>query len=150
MPPKNIYRSRKVVSCKYCFYEKNDECQLRVCPYVAERITAKVINYEKLILEFFKGNQPRLFSTRLRKHCRTYRHFSYLSTSHRKLFEQTRDEIGNDIIAGTFFLAGDTRSGDLCSLTQDQLQRFGELFAKPETFQPGEVEDALRIEFYSM
>ena len=93
MPPKNIYRSRKVVSCKYCFYEKNDECQLRVCPYVAERITAKVINYEKLILEFFKGNQPRLFSTRLRKHCRTYRHFSYLSTSHRKLFEQTRDEI---------------------------------------------------------
>ena len=42
MPPKNIYRSRKVVSCKYCFYEKNDECQLRVCPYVAERITAKV------------------------------------------------------------------------------------------------------------
>ena len=51
MPPKNIYRSRKVVSCKYCFYEKNDECQLRVCPYVAERITAKVINYEKLILE---------------------------------------------------------------------------------------------------
>ena len=93
MPPKNIYRSRKVVSCKYCFYEKNDECQLRVCPYVAERITAKVINYEKLNLEFFKGNQPRLFSTRLRKHCRTYRHFSYLSTSHRKLFEQTRDEI---------------------------------------------------------
>lgn len=93
MPPKNIYRSRKVVSCKYCFYEKNDECRLRVCPYVAERITAKVINYEKLILEFFKGNQPRLFSTRLRKHCRTYRHFSYLSTSHRKLFEQTRDEI---------------------------------------------------------
>ena len=93
MPPKNIYRSRKVVSCKYCFYEKNDECRLRVCPYVAERITAKVINYEKLVLEFFKGNQPRLFSMRLRKHCRTYRHFSYLSTTHRKLFEQTRDEI---------------------------------------------------------
>ena len=58
--------------------------------------------------------------------------------------------LGNDIIAGTFFLAGDTRSGDLCSLTQVQLQRFGVLFAKPETFQPGEVEDALRIEFYSM
>ena len=58
--------------------------------------------------------------------------------------------LGNDIIVGTFFLAGDTRSGDLCSLTQDQLQRFGELFAKPDTFQPGEVEDALRIEFYSM
>ena len=64
--------------------------------------------------------------------------------------EDGNRRLGNDIIAGTFFLAGDTRSGDLCSLTQDQLQRFGELFAKPETFQPGEVEDALRIEFYSM
>ena len=57
---------------------------------------------------------------------------------------------GNRRLGNAFFLAGDTRSGDLCSLTQDQLQRFGELFAKPETFQPGEVEDALRIEFYSM
>ncbi len=117
MPPKNIYRSRKVVSCKYCFYEKNDECQLRVCPYVAERITAKVINYEKLILEFFKGNQPRLFSTRLRKHCRTYRHFSYLSTSHRKLFEQTRDEIGkmNKLVAPVYKTIKQRRS-DRCGV----------------------------------
>ena len=58
--------------------------------------------------------------------------------------------LGNDIIVGTFFLAGDTRSGDLCSLTQEQIQHFGEVFAKPDTFQPGEVEDALWIEFYSM
>ena len=58
--------------------------------------------------------------------------------------------LGNDIIVGTFFLAGDTRSGDLCSLTQEQIQHFGEVFAKPDTFQPGEVEDALRIEFYSI
>ena len=49
--------------------------------------------------------------------------------------------LGNDIIVGTFFLAGDT---------QEQIQHFGEVFAKPDTFQPGEVEDALRIEFYSM
>lgn len=93
MPPKNIYRRPQVVACKHCTHAKNNECQLRVCPYVTERITAKVINYEKLIMEFFKGNLPRLFTMRLRKHCRTNRHFSYLSTSHRKLFEQTRDEI---------------------------------------------------------
>lgn len=35
-------------------------------------------------------------------------------------------------------------------ITQEQIQHFGEVFAKPDTFQPGEVEDALRIEFYSM
>ena len=93
MSPQNIYCRRKTVSCEYCIYEKNKECKLRICPYVAERIAAKAITYEKLIMEFFKGNQPRLFFMRLRKHCRTYRHFSYLSTSHRKLFEQTRNEI---------------------------------------------------------
>ena len=58
--------------------------------------------------------------------------------------------VGNDIIAGTFFLAGDTSTGDLCSLTQEQLDRFQKLFAQPESFQHGEVEDALRVEFYSM
>ena len=71
MPPKNIYRRPQVVACKHCTHAKNNECQLRVCPYVTERITAKVINYEKLIMEFFKGNLPRLFTMRLRKHCRT-------------------------------------------------------------------------------
>ena len=58
--------------------------------------------------------------------------------------------VGNDIIAGTFFLAGDTSTGDFCSLTEEQLDRFQKLFAQPESFQPGEVEDALRVEFYSM
>ena len=58
--------------------------------------------------------------------------------------------LGNYISVGTFFLAGDTQSGDLCSLTHEQIQHFGEVCAKPDTFQPGEVEDALRIEFYSM
>ena len=58
--------------------------------------------------------------------------------------------VGNDIIAGTFFLAGDTSTGDFCSLTEEQLERFQKLFAQPESFQPGEVEDALRVEFYSM
>ena len=58
--------------------------------------------------------------------------------------------VGDDIIAGTFFIAGDTGDGDLCSLTQEQLEHFSQRFAQPETFQPGEVEDALRFSFYSM
>lgn len=58
--------------------------------------------------------------------------------------------VGDDIIAGTFFLAGDTGDGDFCSLTPEQLEHYTQRFAEPETFQPGEVENALRFEFYSL
>lgn len=58
--------------------------------------------------------------------------------------------VGNDIIAGTFFLVGDQGDGDFCSLTQEQLDRLTHQFAQPETFQPGEVEDSIRLDFYSL
>ena len=57
--------------------------------------------------------------------------------------------VGDDIIAGTFFLAGDTEDGEFCSLAREQIDVYAEHFAHPETFQPGEVEETLRIEFYS-
>ena len=46
--------------------------------------------------------------------------------------------LGNDVIAGTFFLAGDTPD------------RWSRHFAQTETFQPGEVERKIHIEFYTM
>lgn len=58
--------------------------------------------------------------------------------------------LGNDIITGTFFLAGCTDDGDFCSLTPEQMERFTQRFAQPETFQPGEVQNTFRFEFYSM
>ena len=58
--------------------------------------------------------------------------------------------LGNDVIAGTFFLAGDTPDGDFCSLTQEQADRWSRHFAQTETFQPGEVERKIHIEFYTM
>ena len=58
--------------------------------------------------------------------------------------------IGCDIIAGPFFIAGDSGDGNLCSLTMEQQERFSQRFAQPETFQPGEVEDTIRIEIYTM
>ena len=58
--------------------------------------------------------------------------------------------LGNDVIAGTFFLAGDTPDGDFCSLTQEQADRWSRHFAQPESFQPGEVERKIHIEFYTM
>ena len=39
---------------------------------------------------------------------------------------------------------------DLPGLNPEQMEHFTQRFAQPETFQPGEVEDALRFSFYSM
>lgn len=58
--------------------------------------------------------------------------------------------VGNDIIAGTFLLVGDHGDGDFCSLTQEQMDRLTQQFAQPETFRPGEVEESIRFEFYSL
>ena len=58
--------------------------------------------------------------------------------------------LGDDVIAGTFFLAGDTPAGDFCSLTQEQADRWDRHFAQPESFQPNEVERKIHIEFYTM
>ena len=41
--------------------------------------------------------------------------------------------LGDDIIAGTFFLSGDTPDGDFCSLMPEQIDRWGRHFAQPES-----------------
>ena len=58
--------------------------------------------------------------------------------------------LGNDIIAGTFFLVGDTPDGDFCSLTPAQTDRWSQHFAQPEPFQPDEVKRGIRFKFYTM
>lgn len=58
--------------------------------------------------------------------------------------------LGNDVIAGTFFLAGDSQASGFCSLTPEQIDLWGRYFAQPEVFQPDEVERSIRIEFYTM
>ena len=56
--------------------------------------------------------------------------------------------LGDDIIAGTFFLAGDTPDGGFCSLTREQTDRWRQRFAQSESFQPDEVERRIRLELY--
>ena len=47
--------------------------------------------------------------------------------------------MGFDVIAGPFFIAGD--GGDcLCSLGDEQVQKYSEMFAVPENISPAEVE----------
>ena len=57
--------------------------------------------------------------------------------------------IGCDIIAGPFFIAGDSGDGNLCSLTMEQQERFSRRFAQPETFRPEELENAFWMEFHT-
>ena len=59
--------------------------------------------------------------------------------SRRIIYEKVRfpEELKGDVL-------------EMVRLTQEQLEHFSQRFAQPETFQPGEVEDALRFSFYSM
>lgn len=54
----------------------------------------------------------------------------------------------DDIICGPFFLVGDDLAGGLCSLTDEQVARYTELFREPEQFTGQEPELEPRIDFY--
>lgn len=54
----------------------------------------------------------------------------------------------DDIICGPFFLVGDDLEGSLCSLTDEQVARYTELFREPEQFTGQEPELEPRIDFY--
>lgn len=57
--------------------------------------------------------------------------------------------IGNDIIAGTFFVAAvDIDSGELVSLTEDQIKSIKTRFAKIEEYTPEEVQNAIIIKIF--
>ena len=53
--------------------------------------------------------------------------------------------LGNDIIAGTFFVAGSNDDGEFVSLAEDKIQQYSDQFQKPEAFTQEQVEDAFAI-----
>lgn len=54
-----------------------------------------------------------------------------------------------DIIAGTFFLTGDNHKGDCLSLTDKQIEKYTARFKEPEQFTREDIQDTMRMEFYS-
>ena len=54
--------------------------------------------------------------------------------------------IGNDIIVGTFYVVGDDKEGNLCSLTDKQLAFYQSLFLTPEVFDEDEIEASMFFE----
>lgn len=51
--------------------------------------------------------------------------------------------VGNDIIAGTFFIAGDDGSEDLVSLTDEQIKQYAECFQEIEEISQEEMQNNL-------
>ena len=55
--------------------------------------------------------------------------------------------VGNDIIAGPFFIVGDSQDGEFVSLTDEQIEKYTEEFGKIQEFTGEEPEAQLRMEF---
>lgn len=53
--------------------------------------------------------------------------------------------LGNDIIAGAFFVAGSNDDGDFVSLAEDKIRQYSDRFQKPEAFTQEQVEDVSAI-----
>ena len=56
--------------------------------------------------------------------------------------------IGNDIIAGVFYVVGEDGHGNLTSLHEDLLQAYQRHFWEPEQYTQADIEQALFVRIY--
>ena len=56
--------------------------------------------------------------------------------------------IGRDIIAGVFYVVGETDDGDLDSLPQEKIQKYTERFREPEYYTQADVTHALFMRIF--
>ena len=57
--------------------------------------------------------------------------------------------IEGDVIAGPFFIAGDTGES-LCSLDEEQLESYAKRFAEPEDIPASEIEEYVSFAYWTM
>lgn len=55
--------------------------------------------------------------------------------------------VGNDIIAGPFFIVGDSQDGEFVSLSDEQIEKYTQEFGKIQEFTGEEPEAQPRMEF---
>lgn len=55
--------------------------------------------------------------------------------------------VGNDIIAGVFYVVGEDGRGNLVSLPDDEIEKYRKLFWEPEFFSDEAVADAIAVYF---
>lgn len=61
---------------------------------------------------------------------------------------QPNRRLGWDILCGVFYVVGQNRDGDLCSLDERRLAEYAEKFMVPETFTDGEVAETIIARFF--
>ena len=59
---------------------------------------------------------------------------------------QGNRRLGNDILVGTFYVAGDNKRGNLCSLTEKQLDFWKSVFLEPEVFDEDDIKASIFFE----
>ena len=55
--------------------------------------------------------------------------------------------LGYDILCGVFYICGQSKDGELCSLSDKAIRFWSHVFAEPEYFEDDEVEKALSTGF---
>lgn len=58
--------------------------------------------------------------------------------------------IGSDIIAGVFYIFGDTPSGGMRSLTDEEFEHWYYVFEQPEYYTDAEVTESIMLKFFGL
>ena len=58
--------------------------------------------------------------------------------------------LGQDILCGVFYVTGNDDEGNLTSLTDEQLAKYSALFWHPDTFEDGDVDGAVFMQFFPL
>ena len=58
--------------------------------------------------------------------------------------------IGNDIVAGVFYVFGDTPSGGMRSLTDKEFEHWSNVFEEPEYYTDTEVTESIMLKFFGL
>ena len=56
--------------------------------------------------------------------------------------------IGEDIIVGNFYVYSSNDEGDLVSLTDEEMEKYLELFYEPEQFTQEEIAESAKLEVF--
>lgn len=136
------------VDCRYCLHYRRRSCQVRTCPYIAERLKSGAIEYLDLILEYF-GHIPH---AGLHKRIQAVEHWSgpdqaVLHTVSVHLRSRFADRVWDDAppgyLAALYLLASKERLWQpaLSALSHDSID-FSCIVSKPHGFAIQDYQEA--------
>ena len=61
---------------------------------------------------------------------------------------QGNRRVGRDIIAGVFYICGEDEEGNLCSLSEDEMEQYKKRFWEIEEYSQQDVDEAMFLRFF--